>query len=229
MSTVPAKVDDEERERRKIQRLISAKEKRHKEKTTIVATVRPKAKTGTRAVVEMRKTGYVPAIFQDSKGNSELLSVLSKSVRRWTTEARAVSTVFQLHVDDRPPVPVIIRELQAHYVHFEEPMHVTLLKYEQGQSYVIEIPVSLVNQDKSPGLRVGGALNLNMRSIKVEIEGGTPIPERVEVDCTGLEVGSRIFLRDVQLPAGIKLADVQHYKTISLLRIAKTRASMGLV
>lgn len=55
----------------------------------------------------------VQKTLQDSNGTNELLHVESKSVRRWCIEARALSTVFQLHVDDRPPIPVLIRELQV--------------------------------------------------------------------------------------------------------------------
>lgn len=230
-STVPVKqkLDEEEREKLKIQRLIAAKQKRDIEKLTIRAQTRPADCRGTPSSVALRKTGWVPGRLQDSNGTNELLHVESKSVRRWCIEARALSTVFQLHVDDRPPIPVLIRELQAHYVHYDEPMHVTMLAYEKGKDYLVEIPVNLVNQDKSPGLRIGGALNLNMRTIQVKIKGGTPIPVRIEVDLAGLEVGDRIFLRDVKLPDGIEMADLAHYKTISLLRIAKTRASMGLL
>ncbi len=50
-----------------------------------------------------------------------------------------------------------------------------------------------------PGLRVGGALNLNMRTIQVKVRGGTKIPLRIQVDVAGLNVGDRIFLRDVKV------------------------------
>lgn len=61
---------------------------------------------------------------------------------------------------------------QAHYVHYDEPMHVTMLAYEKGKDYLVEIPVNLVNQDKSPGtLQTKCLRDLNLEELSRVVEG----------------------------------------------------------
>lgn len=71
-STVPVKqkLDEEEREKLKIQRLIAAKQKRDIEKLTIRAQTRPADCRGTPSSVALRKTGWVPGRLQVFVANS---------------------------------------------------------------------------------------------------------------------------------------------------------------
>jgi large subunit ribosomal protein L25 len=65
------------------------------------------------------------------------------------------------------------------------------------------VPVHFINEDKSPGIKRGGVLNI----VRHEVEFHCPanaIPEFITVDLTGADIGDSIHISAVKLPAGVK-------------------------
>lgn len=77
--------------------------------------------------------------------------------------------------------------------------HVDLLLVKSGEKVIVEIPLH-VTGDVAPGARLEQAVV----QLSVEAEA-THIPQAVEVDITGLEVGSVMHAKDLKLPKGAKL------------------------
>ncbi len=78
--------------------------------------------------------------------------------------------------------------------------HVDLLVVKKGEKVTVEIPVTLTGE-----IAPGGVLNQELTQVEVETEA-THIPEGVEVDVDGLEVGSQVTVADLPLPAGTTLS-----------------------
>jgi len=78
--------------------------------------------------------------------------------------------------------------------------HVDLLAVQRGEQVVVEVP--LVPQGE---VASGGVLNLELAQIEVRAEA-THLPEGIEVDVAGLEVGTSITAGELKLPAGVELA-----------------------
>jgi large subunit ribosomal protein L25 len=67
----------------------------------------------------------------------------------------------------------------------------------------VNVPVHFINEEKSPGIKRGGVLNV----VRHEVEFHCPanaIPEFITVDLSGAEIGDSIHISAVQLPAGVK-------------------------
>lgn len=77
--------------------------------------------------------------------------------------------------------------------------HVDLLVVKKGEKVNVEIAVTLAG-DIAPG----GVLNQELVQIEVETEA-THIPEGVEHDIEGLEVGTHVTAADLKLPNGVEL------------------------
>jgi len=77
--------------------------------------------------------------------------------------------------------------------------HVDLLLVKRGEKVTVEIPVTTVGDVHSDGL-----LDQQLVQVAVEAEA-THIPEGVEVDVEGLEVGTAITAGQLQLPQGTTL------------------------
>ncbi|GHC77155.1 50S ribosomal protein L25 [Nocardiopsis terrae] len=77
--------------------------------------------------------------------------------------------------------------------------HVDLLVVSKGEKVEVEINVSLTGEVKAPGV-----LNQELVTVTVEAEA-THIPEGVEFDIEGLEVGANPTAADLKLPAGVSL------------------------
>ncbi|PZG41539.1 50S ribosomal protein L25 [Spongiactinospora gelatinilytica] len=78
--------------------------------------------------------------------------------------------------------------------------HIDLLLVRRGEKVSVEIPVNVVG-DVVPD----GMLEQLMMSVPVEAEA-THIPQGVEVDITGLALGTQITSGDLPLPSGVSLS-----------------------
>ncbi|WP_084957096.1 50S ribosomal protein L25/general stress protein Ctc [Thermoactinospora rubra] len=78
--------------------------------------------------------------------------------------------------------------------------HVDLLLVKRGEKVTVEIPVTTVG-DVNPE----GMLDQQAVSIAVEAEA-THIPQGVEVDVEGMQVGTQVTAGDLKLPKGVTLA-----------------------
>jgi large subunit ribosomal protein L25 len=65
------------------------------------------------------------------------------------------------------------------------------------------VPVVFINEDKSPGLKRGGVLNIVRHEVELACDA-SHIPETLEIDVTGFDVGESIHISAVKLPEGVK-------------------------
>jgi large subunit ribosomal protein L25 len=77
--------------------------------------------------------------------------------------------------------------------------HVDLIEVRRGEKVTVEIPVRVSGEVFS-----GGLLNQQMMQIAVEAEA-TQIPDGVDVDVEGMEIGTAVHAKDLALPAGATL------------------------
>ena len=84
----------------------------------------------------------------------------------------------------------------------DEPIHVDFLRMVAGRKIELEIPVKFINNEKSPGLKRGGVLNIVRR--KVELKCPTEsIPRELVVDLDGLDIGASIKISAINLPENV--------------------------
>ena len=77
--------------------------------------------------------------------------------------------------------------------------HVDLIEVRSGEKVTVEIPVR-VSGDVFPG----GLLDQQLVQISVEAEA-THLPNGVDVDVEGMEVGTSVHASDISLPSGTSL------------------------
>jgi large subunit ribosomal protein L25 len=80
-------------------------------------------------------------------------------------------------------------------------MHVDFLRVGEGTRLTLEIPVHFINEHASPGIKRGGALNIVRHAIELYVPADA-IPEAIEVDLTGLDIGDSLHISAVTLPEG---------------------------
>jgi large subunit ribosomal protein L25 len=77
--------------------------------------------------------------------------------------------------------------------------HVDLIEVRRGEKVTVEIPVRVTGE-----VFPGGVLDQQMVQIAVEAEA-THLPDGVEVDVEGMEVGTSVHAKDLALPEGTAL------------------------
>jgi large subunit ribosomal protein L25 len=85
----------------------------------------------------------------------------------------------------------------------------------------VNVPVHFENEEKSPGLKRGGVLNI----VRHEVEFHCPanaIPEFISIDLTGRDIGESIHISAVKLPEGVR--PVIHDRDFTIATIAGSSA-----
>ena len=95
--------------------------------------------------------------------------------------------------------------------------HVDLILVRRGEKVTIEVPVR-VTGEIAPG---DGMINQQLVQIPLEAEA-TNIPQGVDVDVDGMEIGQAVHASDLKLPPGVSLQ--VEPETLVLAVIARTTA-----
>src|SRR5690606_18581783 len=79
--------------------------------------------------------------------------------------------------------------------------HVDLLLVRRGEQVTVELPITVVGDVVPDGL-----LEQQLVAVSVTAEA-THIPESVEVNVEGMEIGTQLTAGQIQLPQGVELAE----------------------
>lgn len=162
------------------------------------AVARPRAGKG--AARAERRAGRVPAVIYGEKQEPITISLEDRAITRTIYAGHFLTTLFLIDVDGKRH-RVIPRDYQLDPVK-DTVLHVDFLRVSAGAHVTVEVPVHFVNQDKSPGLKRGGTLNIVHHAVTLEAPAEA-IPEHIEADLTGFEIGDTLHLAAVKLPEGV--------------------------
>jgi large subunit ribosomal protein L25 len=168
--------------------------------TTVELKATPRQATGKAANRAIRKEGRVPAIVYGDGQEPQNVALEYREVFKQVQTGHFLSTVYMLDLDGSK-IRVIPREVQLHPVR-DFPMHVDFLRISRTSRVDVEVPVHFINEAESPGLKRGGVLNI----VRHEIELSCPadaIPESLEVNLAGLEIGDSVHISAIKLPDNV--------------------------
>ena len=171
-------------------------------------------RTGTAAARALRREGRVPAIIYGDKKQPELVSLDNAELWRYVRTGHFLSTVYTLDVNGQK-TRVIPRDLQVDPVR-DHPTHVDFLRLGEGARIAVEVAVTFLNEEESPGLKRGGLLNVVRYTIELLCPAES-IPEAIEADVAGLDIGDSIHISDIKLPADVELTITDRDFTVATI------------
>nr|WP_255419696.1 50S ribosomal protein L25/general stress protein Ctc [Wolbachia endosymbiont of Dipetalonema caudispina] len=173
----------------------------HQKMVTVNAELRDVTKT--KAMHSLRKKGYIPAVIY-GKGHATINLVLSMKEFTKQYKLRSFSAhVIKLNISGKEEY-ALIRDIQWHVVK-DTVQHVDFQFVDKGGEVKIDVPLLFINESKSPGIKLGGVLNILCRSITIK-SSLDKIPRAIEVDLSDKMIGQSIHISDVKLPEGVRLA-----------------------
>ena len=165
---------------------------------SIQATIRNTKTKGQ--VNSLRRKGQVPGVIYGGEEKNQKISLSKKEVKILIEKENFLSNVVSLNLDGKEQ-NVLPRDITFDTVS-DEPIHLDFVRIVTGAKIVLEIPVKFINNEKSPGLKRGGVLNIVRR--KVELRCPTEnIPNELVVDLDGLDIGASIKISSVNLPENV--------------------------
>ncbi|MFH1942675.1 MAG: 50S ribosomal protein L25 [bacterium] len=160
-------------------------------------------KTGPQIAKTLRRSGRVPGIFYFHNVDSIPLSVDEKELQRLANSEINIINVF---FPDGKSQKSILREVQKDPV-TDALIHVDIMGIDLTEKVRLSIPVILVGTPV--GVKEGGILEHLVREVTVE---GLPldIPEHIEVDVSGLNIGDVITLETIPAEKFRFVTEIHH-------------------
>ena len=157
--------------------------------------------TNTKGEVNaLRSKGIVPAIVYGGKNQNQKISISKKIIKLLAGKENFLSNILILNIEGNSQ-NVLPREIEFDTI-TDEPIHVDFLRIVEGAKIALEIPVKFINNEKSPGLKRGGVLNIVRR--KVELKCPTEnIPDELIVDLENKDIGESFKISSIKLPEGV--------------------------
>ena len=115
----------------------------------------------------VRKQGNVPGIVYGGSEQNQNVSVSIKILKSLMEKENFLSKIIKLKVDGKEE-NVLPKEISFDVI-TDEPIHIDFIRVVKGSSVVIEIPVKFINNEKSPGLKRGGVLNIVRRKVELSL------------------------------------------------------------
>jgi large subunit ribosomal protein L25 len=111
-------------------------------------------------------------------------------------------------------VRVLPRAIQLDPVS-DRPIHIDFMRLEPGARVRIAIPVRFHGQENSPGLKLGGVINVVRHEIEVYCSADN-IPDHIDGNLEGLEIGDSLHIFDFTLPEGVKTVIQRNFTVASI-------------
>ncbi|HEX6938382.1 MAG TPA: 50S ribosomal protein L25/general stress protein Ctc [Longimicrobiales bacterium] len=156
---------------------------------------------GKGAARRLRAAGRVPAVVYGHGDETRPLSVDAHELERLFSRIAVENTLIQLEIDGQPGTRVLVREVQTH-PYRPEVLHVDFYQVHAGERVTVAVPVRLTGT--AEGVKMGGVMDQTLHEIEVRCVPES-IPEAIEVDVSGLQIGESLHVRDVALPPGVEL------------------------
>ena len=185
----------------------------------VVLDVTVREGTGTGAAREARRNGLVPGVVYGGGEAPVPVSVKMNEVLKALNSGDFLGSMIELSHECKKQ-KVFTKDVQFHPV-TDFPQHVDFYRVTNKTKIDVEVPVTFVGEDKSPGMKRGGVLNVVRFAIEVTAPAGD-IPERFEADISGLEIGDALHISDIKLPEGIKPTITDRDFTIATIVASRT-------
>ena len=186
---------------------------------SVVLDVVVREETGTGNAREARRNGVVPGVIYGGDQDAVAIGIKYNEVLKAINSGQFLSNMVELSHDGKLQ-KAITKDVQFHPV-TDAPMHVDFYRVTEKTIIDVNVAAVFVGEDQSPGMKRGGALNVVRYNIEVKCPAGS-IPDNIEVDISGLEIGDAIHLSEVKLPANVTPGITDRDVTIATIVASRT-------
>jgi large subunit ribosomal protein L25 len=157
-------------------------------------------RVGKGSARELRRNGLIPAVIYGDKQTPISITLNTNEVTKRIHAGGFLTTIVDIELDGKT-IRALPKDYQLDPVR-DFTMHIDFLRVSGNTQVTVEIPVHFVNDEKSPGIKVGGVVNIVRHSVEVHCPADA-IPEFFTVDLTGAKIGDSIHISHVTLPKDV--------------------------
>jgi large subunit ribosomal protein L25 len=181
---------------------------------------------GKGASRRLRRTGKVPGIIYGAGKDPALISVVHNELVQHLEHEAFYSHILSVKVNDQVE-RVVLKDVQRHPA---KPfvLHFDLLRVRESEKLKMNVPLHFVGEGQAPGVKAGGTASHHLTDVEITCLP-KDLPEYIEVDVSGLDIGDAIHLSELAVPEGTELtalAQGAEYDQI-VVSVSAVRAEIG--
>ncbi|MDR2542101.1 MAG: 50S ribosomal protein L25 [Treponema sp.] len=184
----------------------------------VVLQAKNRQNVGSAESRRIRKSGRIPAVIYGRSGSAVSIDMDSSDFIK-NTKGISESTIIKLEVENKS-YDAFVKDTQRNIIDGKI-LHIDFYEVESG--VVLRAKVSLVLQGNPIGVREGGMLENPFHEIEIECLP-SDLPERIEIDISGLKANQSLYVRDIPLAKGIRLL-TNPDQVVALVKFAKAEAA----
>ena len=181
---------------------------------TMNLTAETREGVGKGASRVLRREGRVPAVIYGNKEEPLAIHVEAKLLARLLDTGHFMNSIVELEVGGRK-IRTLPKDVAFHPVSARA-LHVDFLRLAANATVHVSVPVVFVNEEAAPGLKRGGVLNVVRHELELVCDANS-IPDEIQVDVSGSEIGDSIHIHSVTLPKGVESAITDRDFTIATI------------
>ncbi|WP_025886233.1 50S ribosomal protein L25/general stress protein Ctc [Asaia prunellae] len=156
--------------------------------------VSTRAKAGKGAARATRRAGLVPGVVYGGKQEPALIAIDPRIIHKEMVRGGWRSRLYELPLEGGT-VRALLREVQLHPV-TDAPIHVDFQRLAAGEKVHVTVAIHVTGEDKAPGIKRGGVLNLVRHTVDVMADVDS-IPSSFTVDLSALDIHDNVRWDDL--------------------------------
>jgi large subunit ribosomal protein L25 len=187
---------------------------------SVILAARNRAVTGSGASRKIRREGRIPGVLYGRSGKAISIDL---DAREFAGGVKNISesTIVKLDLEGKSH-DAFVKDTQRNITDGLI-LHVDFYEVESGVALRARVSVHL--QGNPIGVRDGGVLEIPVHEIEVECLP-KDLPERIDVDISGLKVNQSLHVRDLALAEGVRVISGVD-QVIALVKYAREEAAAG--
>jgi large subunit ribosomal protein L25 len=179
---------------------------------------------GKGASRRLRREDKLPGIIYGGEEAPVSITLAHNKVFQASEFEAFYSHVLTLNVDGKA-TEVLVKDMQRHP--FKPKItHIDFQRVIAGQAVHTNVPVHFINEEKSAAVKAGGVAEHHLTEIEVTCQP-KDLPEFIEVDMAGVEMGQTLHLSDLTLPAGVSSVELAKNDEAHDLAVVTVKPAKG--
>ncbi len=172
-------------------------------KVNATLEIQQRENNGKGAARALRRSALVPAILYGNKQEATKIALPLKELTIEYKKGAFFNKIIDLKMDGKV-IHSLPRDIQTHPV-TDVIEHADFQRVDKDSIIHVFVPVKVLNQEKSVGLKRGGVLNIVRHEIELLCKPDA-IPAAIEVDVLNVDIGRSVHINDITLPEHVKTA-----------------------
>ena len=173
----------------------------------------PRTEQGSGASRRLRRAGQTPGIMYGGPAAPVAITLDHNALYHALKKEAFHSSILDMEIEGKVE-KVLLRDFQVHA--FKQlVLHADFQRVDPNEKIHVRVPLHFINADVSPAVKLGaGIISHVMTDLDISCLP-KDLPEFLEVDLAGMELGASFHVADLKLPAGVSVLHAKDNPTIA--------------